>query len=313
MQRERLLFWIRLALLLFCLSTARSHAQGGGGAGAFLRLGVGSRALSMGGAFTGVADDAASMYWNPAGMGVPHSARHQALLMYRTMSLGRSQTALAYTQNLAASGGGMGLAYIHVGVDGIDGRDLNGQHTVELTDSENAFFFSFSPAIHPKLSFGVTMKLLLYRLADQSSKGFGGDIGIMARPVNGWQVGVLLRDVGTRVSWNTSGLFPQSVQRRETFPRSLVTGISGRFWGERGLVSVDVEKSRGDGARLRMGTEWTAWRGMSIRAGLNGTKVSAGTGLVTHLWAARLRLNYVFLTDRLESGATHVVEWEVLF
>lgn len=307
------MFWIRLALLLLFISATHANAQGGGGAGAFLRLGVGSRALSMGGAFTAIADDAAAVYWNPAGIGVTHSARHQGLLMYRTMSLGRSQTALAYTQNLRASGGGVGLAFIHVGVNGIDGRDLNGQHTGELTDSENALLFSFSPAIHPKLSVGITMKLLLYRLAGQSAKGFGGDIGIMAHPLDRWQVGILLRDVGTRVSWNTGGLFPQSVQRRETFPRSVVTGVAGQLWGKRGLVSLDVEKSQGDDARLRLGTEWTLWRGMAFRAGLDGTKVAAGTGFVTQLWVARLRLNYVFLTDRLESGATHVVEWEVLF
>ena len=35
---------------------------------AFLEIGAGARALAMGGAYVSVADDANSMYWNPAGM-----------------------------------------------------------------------------------------------------------------------------------------------------------------------------------------------------------------------------------------------------
>ncbi|MDM7925180.1 MAG: hypothetical protein QUS35_04090 [bacterium] len=39
-----------------------------GRAGAFLRYGVGGRALGMGRAFVGVADDASGVFWNPAGL-----------------------------------------------------------------------------------------------------------------------------------------------------------------------------------------------------------------------------------------------------
>ena len=35
----------------------------------FLEIGVGSRAVGMGGAFVATANDASAMYWNPAGLG----------------------------------------------------------------------------------------------------------------------------------------------------------------------------------------------------------------------------------------------------
>ena len=35
---------------------------------AFLEIGAGARSLGMGGAFVSVANDASSMYWNPAGI-----------------------------------------------------------------------------------------------------------------------------------------------------------------------------------------------------------------------------------------------------
>src|SRR5262249_40826491 len=37
-------------------------------AGEFMKIAVGARAVGMGGAFSAVADDATSPYWNPAGM-----------------------------------------------------------------------------------------------------------------------------------------------------------------------------------------------------------------------------------------------------
>ena len=59
-----------LSLLLFLALPGLAWAQGAAGqAGEFLRTGVGPKALGMGRAFTGVADDASALYWNPAGMG----------------------------------------------------------------------------------------------------------------------------------------------------------------------------------------------------------------------------------------------------
>ena len=47
--------------------------QATGAAGLFLRMGVGARALGMGGAFTGIANDPSAAYWNPSGLGQIHN------------------------------------------------------------------------------------------------------------------------------------------------------------------------------------------------------------------------------------------------
>lgn len=44
-------------------------AQLGAGAN-FLKMGLGSRPLGMGCAFTGVGDDLYTLYWNPGGLGL---------------------------------------------------------------------------------------------------------------------------------------------------------------------------------------------------------------------------------------------------
>src|SRR5689334_21034223 len=51
-----------LALVLPATAGATRYA------GEFLRIGVGARALGMGSAFVGLADDGTASYWNPAGL-----------------------------------------------------------------------------------------------------------------------------------------------------------------------------------------------------------------------------------------------------
>lgn len=55
---------IAAALSLLCVAPASATKY----AGEFMKIAVGARAVGMGGAFSAVADDATSPYWNPAGM-----------------------------------------------------------------------------------------------------------------------------------------------------------------------------------------------------------------------------------------------------
>jgi len=58
-------------LILILLSYAASSFAGGGAGGTganFLKIGAGARAVAMGEAFTGLADDTTAVYWNPAGL-----------------------------------------------------------------------------------------------------------------------------------------------------------------------------------------------------------------------------------------------------
>jgi len=63
-QSTRLGPWLLLAAAI--LLPARADATRY--AGEFLRIGVGARALGMGSAFAGLADDGSAAFWNPAGL-----------------------------------------------------------------------------------------------------------------------------------------------------------------------------------------------------------------------------------------------------
>ena len=312
MHMEKLWCWISTACIIGIAFFPDSvFSQTGGDAGAFLRLGMGTRALSMGSAFTGVANDGSSIYWNPAGLGLGEHGR-RFNIMSRRMPLDRDQTAISYSMGLIP-GGGVGFAWIRFGVDDIDARDLNGQPQGKISDSENALIFSFSPKIHEKVAVGISMKILLYRLAGQSAKGFGGDIGLLVQPVEPLTLGVMFRDIGTRISWNTSGLFPQTIQRKETFPRSFTFGAGYRLWQQRILLSADMETAQRLGSEFRVGTEVDVAGGLHVRTGLNDGQPAFGLGFITSIKSTQQRLHYVFLTDRIGLNETHVFEWEIGF
>lgn len=62
-----LLFCISKHLMGFELYPELGYQRAGTSALPFLKIGIGSRAASMGGSFVGIADDASCLYWNPAG------------------------------------------------------------------------------------------------------------------------------------------------------------------------------------------------------------------------------------------------------
>jgi opacity protein-like surface antigen len=68
---NKIIFLLIAALILLSgssLGQSDRLTKTGTTAAQFLKIGVGPRAIGMGGAFTAVADDINSMYWNPAGM-----------------------------------------------------------------------------------------------------------------------------------------------------------------------------------------------------------------------------------------------------
>ena len=57
-----------LPAIRYCCADVSIPPNAGTTSATFLKYGIGSRAVAMGGAFGGLADDITAMYWNPAGL-----------------------------------------------------------------------------------------------------------------------------------------------------------------------------------------------------------------------------------------------------
>ena len=69
----------------------------------FLTLGVGARALAMGGAGTALSDNAYASYWNPAGLG--QLTRYEVSFMHSTLNGEDAYDFVSYIHPLKNRGG----------------------------------------------------------------------------------------------------------------------------------------------------------------------------------------------------------------
>ena len=113
------------AILLMAASCLNAHGTSGDGgdAGAFLKNGIGVRAISMGKAFVAVADDANAGYWNPAGLAVLNTTQlsamysnpmnHDIIGGAGVEDIGYHTFSLAHPTRFGSVG--LNLAYLNVG------------------------------------------------------------------------------------------------------------------------------------------------------------------------------------------------------
>ncbi len=211
------------------------------------QLFVGSRPLSMGGAFIAVADDANAITWNSAGL--PGLRRTEFTSTYSDLyDMGITQSYLGFVRpfndRLA-----IGLDWSNIGYD-----------DKELAYSENKLCFAFGFQPLKKLSMGLTLKYLMRdMLLDDASYGKGAgvgyDVGFLIQPMKNFKLGVGLYDLGgTSVSYKD--------KTTETIlGQAFKLGIS--YMPINGLtIAADF------GDRVQIGTEYILGSRVSFRGGI---------------------------------------------
>lgn len=162
-----------LALSLTGLVSAQQGQAGATGA-AFLKIGVGARASTLGEAYAAVADDATATYWNPAG--IARIERTQVALSYSTWLQDVNRDFLAVV--FPAFGGGVGISFYSLSVDGIERRTRPGQSLGSFQVNNVATGLSYGHQLGTNLTLGVTAKYIYERTFIESASGYAFDFGL---------------------------------------------------------------------------------------------------------------------------------------
>jgi hypothetical protein len=325
-----------LAVALLAPNPARATRY----AGEFLRIGVGARALGMGSAFVGLADDGTASYWNPAGLATLTERQVTAMHAEQFGSIVQYDF-LSYVMPVGSAGKprqAISVSLVRLGVDqipdtrGLQIIDQNGNGKFDYpedllvvdesrfvfdSDNDAALLFSYARDIRPGLSLGGNFKYIRQWLGDSlRSNGFGIDLGLLYVG-RSFSLGATLRDATTtRILWNTGTgeyIAPSlrlGAAKTRSFRdrRHLLTGaldIQVGFSDER--LSSQAHLG-GVTFEFHPGLEYWFDRRLALRAGFEAQNFTAGAGLRYH----RLGLDYAFL-DHRDLDASHRVSGSYRF
>jgi len=309
---------VALALILLVMPVASANFSG-----AFLQNGLGARGMGMGGAFVGVADNAAAPFWNPAGLiGVKGK---DVLAAYNPLSLDRNQSSLAFALN-ARGELAFGLGWLHAGVGDLVGRTASGVPTAKLDDNENAFFVGVARAVGSRLALGFTMKRLDHSIkvpgrGTSSGSGFGFDLGAQYQLTRRTTLGAVVRNLGASLDWNVRRSSQRTAATQDKLPVELGLGIAYEPLSDviDLILAADLYSNEVD-QHLNVGAEWTVNALLTLRGGFNrlpGDDRGIGStafGLTIRPMRQRtFQLHYTYSSDEIGGGARAVYGLSVAF
>ncbi len=306
----------RRSIPLICLSILLS-----GPAAAFFEkagvTGLGARPLGMGGAFTAVSDEAAAVYWNPAGLG--QLTRAELSGMGSAVHNGKVFDFFGSAVMPVMDESMLGFSWARKAFLDSPGKE-----------KEDVFFLTFGSAMNESRVFfaGVNLKYLSASssFGDVGGSGIGVDFGFLARwplPKHGKELrlGLALSDLNTKITQKDKEVDGETVEGAvEDVPSAIRIGAAYRFdkWM---TLSLDAEHlndssiTNPSGTVVRAGVEGWFFDGtLGLRMGYVGFetmpgKYSAGTSYRAADW----EIDYAYLGHPGDLGDNHRATFTLRF
>jgi hypothetical protein len=305
-----------ISALLLLVSFGSLFAGIGSSGAQFMQIGSGLRAISMGSAYTAVAEGLDAIYWNPAGLatlnnkvyaGFNHT-QYFADMTYENFAISTP------FMNGVIGVFGMGLLSGDIEITTVDAPDGTG----EFYDANDyAFGLSYSRQISNKFSAGISFKVINQNIAELSANGWSMDIGGMYRTglLNNLRIGFAITNFGPDLRYTGDDLifrtrvFKDEINQQEDsraeylteeyqLPLKLQLGFAIDVINtdnQKIVLSFDGINPADQSEMFGAGVEYLALNTLALRLGyttLNDKNFSAGVGLNLNTIDAKIDYAY---------------------
>lgn len=327
--KNNLLFGLLASAALGLTCNATQAGSNAGTAGAFLRMGLGARALSMGDVGVAIPASGFGIYYNPASL--PYLEKRTLLTTYNYLSLDRHFNFVGFASPLipptAETGrtlsAGIGVGWINAGPGELDGRDSDGNPIGTFKNSENAFYFSFALRLAERLAIGFSPKILYNSFPDLTEKEalsatrLGFDAGILVNPWRQLYLGAQARHINAQYRWDTSTIWgDDGTTRTDKFPQIYRFGAA-YFCNSGLLLAAEFETSSEDDNQIHAGAEYTFKTSgpyeFALRGGYDDEDLAFGLGFGFGIWKIRGQLDYAYQIQSVPPYDSQIISFSVGF
>jgi tetratricopeptide (TPR) repeat protein len=291
-----------LVLALAPMPAGAASDTGDGGTQSVFSIGAGSRAIGLGRSFVSIADDASSVYWNPATL--RNVQRGQLMFMY--MPLFGDFTGADYVYFGAAyptlNAGAFGLAFQRVGTT-FDSYDAFSRPLGESDYSDSQLLVSYAFQRRSKwllgtMAVGASFKVVHQQVDPFTSTAPGADLGLRWIPGDSksFAVGLNFQDVfgaeqkldaATDVTYST-------VLLGAGYTHAFSNGSALRL-----LLQMDLPEKAD--TRYHAGAEYMFSRYLALRAGYDEGNITFGVGFDVSAFG----LDYAYLARGDDPGSSN--------
>lgn len=287
---------------------------------AFLKIGVGARAVAMGEAYVAVADDVDAIYWNPAGL--IQLKKHEITTMHNEWFQNIRYEYVGYVYPFGTgrtAGISLGLLYM----SDIEKRTWLGETPETQPQSYESLFgasdfagtLSYSQWLSYRLMGGINAKFIYEKIDVYNAYDVAFDIGLLYKTgIDTLNLGLNIQNLGPKIKFRERGFF---------LPINAKLGASYKITDWDLLLALDLNQSIDNYLKIHTGAEYWFMDMVAVRGGyrykwygndlgvLSG--LTAGIGLKIsnifnsagiHFDAVDLQLDYAFVPYG-DLGLTH--------
>lgn len=277
---------------------------------AFLEVPAGARASALGGAFATLGEGAEASFWNPAGLAALDRIEITGAHVETFEHFRHDQFAVAGRW----LGGGVSASVRAFYSEAIVARDELGNQTGTFGGHDLAFRLAYGRALAAGLRVGGSAQLIRERIADLSAGTYAFGAGATWQPADrpALRLGMMVDNVGPAANFT----FVDGPGQPVELPVAVQAGAAYR-WGLSGAAnlgaSLETRLTRGRAAVAMVGGEISHPSGAALRLGArvndDASLLSAGVGYAM----TSLRLDYAFVSGRLDLGDSHRVSFTAGF